>query len=341
MHPNRLLIATVLAAAAAGLLPAAASAVTTTVTADDGTPVPLAGAALRTMSPKVGISLTAGEKLNYSAIFTGPDGVNVAATVSCTSIPITRTIDFRGNGAYTVTVTPYGERDFSCAGSPTGPAAASSFTIVSSVALAGPPARVLTRAPNSFATNVIPLAFAPNPGALGHEIRYASNAVIGPDGAISGPSADAFPDPTTGTVPLRLTTPGRYTVVARAKGFSGSGGQFFSPWSAPVTVHAVAPFDVAGSRFTDSRGPAYGISVRLREESARGRVSLAYARGTRGGRYRSLGSARLSSKGSFQKRFRIARTGTYRMRLTFRGSETVAAGVVVQRFRISRRVVFG
>jgi hypothetical protein len=56
-------------------------------------------------------------------------------------------------------------------------------------------------------------------------------------------------------VPLRLTRSGRYVVVARAKGFSNPSGQFFSPWSPPVVIHAKAPFDVAGLTFPDPSGP--------------------------------------------------------------------------------------
>lgn len=338
---RRLTLAAALTVGATALLPSAALALTTSITGDDGNAVPLNGAVIRNMNPSAGISLTGGEKLNYSATFLGPDGVNVASTISCSSSPTTRALDYRGNGAYTVTVTTYGEKDFSCAQAPTAPATSTTFAITAGTALVGPATPVLTRAPNAFATNTVPIGINLNPGALTHEIRYAANGVLGPDGAFSGPSAEGFVDTTTGTVPLRLTTPGTYTVIARAKGFTGSGGQFFSPWSAPVLVHAIAPFDVSTSRFTDTRGPAYGISVRLREESARGRVYLSYARGKTGGTYHSLGSAKLSSKGSFQKRFRLKRTGTYRMRLRFKGSDTVAPGVVVQTFKISRRVVFG
>ena len=170
-------------------------------------------------------------------------------------------------------------------------------------------------------------------------MRYAANGVVGPDGAISGPSGSTSADRTTGTAQLSLSEPGRYVVVARAQGFSSTTGQFFTPWSPPVVVNAVAPFDIGSSRVLDSRGPSYRISVSLREESARDRVFISYRRGSRG-RFRSLGSARPSSKGSFRKRFTIGRTGTYQMRFRFGGSTTVASGAIVQRFRVSRRVAF-
>lgn len=334
---TRLERALVLATAAVATFPAAAGAMTVTVTGDDGNPIPFNGeVAIRTMDAKVAIAPSGGEKINLAATFTGPDGANTATPVSCTSASTSRSMEYRGNGAYTVTVTPYGEKDFSCK-TPTGPAQTYRYTVTAGTALTPPPARVLIRAPNSFVTQNVVLPVALNPGAIVYEVRYAPGGVIGPDGAISGPSAEGFVDRTTGTVPLRLTAPGRYTVVARAKS-----GQFFTPWSAPVVVDAVAPFDFQTSRVPDARGPSYRIAVTLRELSAAGsRVRLAYARGKKGGRYRSLGSVRINAKGVFTKRFTLRRSGTYRMRFTYAGSPTVAPGVVVQQFRVSRRIAFG
>jgi hypothetical protein len=323
----------------AGAFPAAAGAVALTVTGDNGAPTPITpGLTIRNMDPDVGIGLAAGENARYSATFVGPDGVAAASPVSCFSIGTNRNIDFRGNGVYTVAIQGFAANDFSCR-TPVGAPTSYAFTIGAGTALTAPAGRVLIREANSFTRKPVVLPIALNPGALTHEIRYAANGVVGPDGAISGASDSTSADRTTGTTQLSLTKPGRYVVVARAQGFSSSTGQFFTPWSPPVVVNAVAPFDIGSSRVLDSRGPSYRISVKLREESARGRVSIAYRRGSRG-RFRSLGSSRLSSKGSFTKRFTIGRAGTYQMRFRFRGSSTVASGTVVQRFRISRRVVF-
>lgn len=326
-----------LALTGAAALPASAAAVSVTVTGDDGNPIPFNGEpAIRTMDAKVAIAPSGGEKINYAATFVGPDGANAATPVSCLSSGTTRSMEYRGNGAYTIQVQTYGEKDFSCK-TPTGPASTYRYTVNASVGLGAPPGRVLIRAPNSFVTQPVVLPVALNPGAIVYEVRYAPGGVVGPDGAITGPSAEAFVDRTTGTVPLRLTAPGRYTVVARAKS-----GQFFTPWSAPVAVDAIAPFDFQSSRVPDARGPSYRIAITLRELSAAGsRVRIAYARGRRGGRYRSLGTARINGKGVFTKRFRLHRTGTYRMRFTFAGSPTVAPGVVIQQFRVTRRIAFG
>ena len=322
---------------AAAALPATADAVVVTVTGDDGNPIPFNGeVSIRNMDAKVSIAPSGGEKINFSATFVGPDGANTATPVSCLSSGTTRSMEYRGNGAYTVTVQTYGEKDFSCK-TPTGGPSTYKYTVNAGVALAAPPTRVLIRAPNSFVTQPVVLPIFQNPGASTHEIRYAAGGVIGSDGAISGPSAEGFVDRTTGTVPLRLTTPGRYTVVARARS-----GQFFSPWSAPVFVDAVAPFDIQFARTPDARGPSYRIAVTVRELSAAGsRVRLSYARGRKGGKYRSLGSVKINSKGVFTKRFTLRRSGTYRMRFTYPGSATVAPGVIVQQFRVSRRVSFG
>jgi hypothetical protein len=325
--------------AVAGAFPGTAGAVVLTVTGDSGAAVPLTpGLNIRNMDPDVGIGFTPGEDINYAATFAGPDGVAAATAVSCAGTGTSRNLDYRGNGNYLVTVQGFAANDFACR-TPVGAPTTYAFSIGAGTALTAPAGRVLIRETNSFTRKPVVLPIALNPGALTHEVRFAANGVIGPDGGISGPSDSTSADRTTGTAQLSLTTPGRYVVVARAQGFSSTTGQFFTPWSPPVTVNAVAPFDIASSRTLDSRGPSYRISVKLREESARGRVFLSYRRGSRG-RFRSLGSARLSSKGSFRKRFTIGRPGSYQMRFRFGGSTTVASGTIVQRFRVSRRVVF-
>lgn len=338
---RRLRAAAALVAAGAALaVPASAGAVSLTLTDDAGTPQPWAGEpVLRNMSPKVGIAFGAAEKGYYSATFSGPDGAGVSNPIDCYSINTNRSLDYRGNGAYTVTVQKYGDKDSTCK-TPVGAPQAYRFSINASVSLSGPAGPVLIRQPNSYVTQPVVLPFAGNPGALGNEIRYARNGAIGPDGAISGASSEAYVDSATGTVPLRLSEPGRYVVVARAKGFGLSTGQFFSPWTTPVTIVAKAPFDVAWTRTPDFRGPTYRIKVALREESARGRVSIAYARGSKGGRFRSMGSAKLDRRGQFSKRFTLRKRGTYRIRFRFKGSATVAAGTVTAKFRISRRFAF-
>ena len=336
-----LLAAATIAIAAGALVPASASAIQLTITDDAGNPVPFNGEpAIRNMSPSVGIGFSPNEKANYSASFAGPDGVGTSAPIGCYSIASKRSPDYRGNGTYSVTIQKYGGSDYNCK-TPVGSPQVYKYSINGSVSLGAPPApRVLIRDANSFVTRPVVLPFAGNPGALGNEIRYALNGAVGPDGAIAGPSAEGFVDSATGTVPLRITAPGRYVAVARAKGFSSSTGQFFTPWTAPVTVDAVSPFDIESFRTPDARGPSYRVRVQIRDRTARGRVSIAYARGRKGGRYRSLGSVKISSKATFSKRLTLRRSGSYRLRVRFKGSPTVAGGTVVSRFRITRRFAF-
>jgi hypothetical protein len=139
-------------------------------------------------------------------------------------------------------------------------------------------------------------------------------------------------DAATSTVPLRFSEPGRYTVIARARIFGGAA----TPWTDPLRIRVFAPFDFSSSSFPDARGPRYRLSVRLREETARGRVRISVARNWTGrARYRSLGSVRIRN-GRFTKRFTLARTGKYRIRYRFAGSATTAPGTVTEKVRIRR-----
>lgn len=317
----------------------AAQAAAVTVTGDDGNPVPLAQnapAGIRNMSPSVGVGFAPTDDTRYSVSYAGPDGVAAATAVNCftTKVPVNRSLDYRGNGTYTVTVTNFTKADSTCK----TPTSTETYPIVisGSVAVGAPAGRHLIRAANSYTTNTLALPFSANPGATSYEIAYAKGGVVGPDGAITGPIQNAFLNRTTGLVELMLREPGSYVVVARASAFGGS-AKFFTPWSAPVTVTAISPFDLASLRFPDSRGPSYQLRGTLRDTKIRGKVSLAMARGKKGGKYRSLGKVKISSKGTFTKRFTQRRTGTYRIRIKFAGSKTAAAGTIVQKVRITRR----
>jgi len=322
---------------------AAADAATVTVTGDDGNPVPLAQSApgaIRNMSPSVGISFPADAKGHYSVTYAGPDGTAVASPISCyTLFSTNRSLDYRGNGSYTVTVTSYADADRDCA-TATG-TETYTFAIGAGVALSQPTVPFLTRAPNSYSANTLNLPVALNPGTSSYELNYAAGGVVGPDGAISGASQPGYVNTTTGSAPLTFKTPGVYTVVARAKGTSG-GGAFFTPWSVPVKILAVAPFDLSGNLvLTDSRGPSYAFRGTVRElAAAGGRVNIAMGKGKKG-KYKSLGSVKITSKGTFSKRFTQKTAGTYRLRLKYKGNGLVAGGTIVQQFRVTKRVVFG
>ncbi len=330
---------TALAAAA----PAGAAAASVTVTADNGNPVAVTPAAppiIRNMTPEVGVAFPPGEG-RYTLTVTTANGNAVSRGSGCSSRGALGPyrVDYAGNGGYLVTVTNFAADDFNCA----RPLSAerSGFGIVAGTALAQPTAPFLLREPGSFSTNVLSLPVALNPGADTHEVRFAPNATVGPDGAIVGNSTKTSADTTTGMAQLRFEAPGVYTVVARPTRFTAA-GEIGAPWSKPVQVIVVAPFDVSGGlRFLDSRGPSYAVRIRLREKSARGRVSVSLARGKRGGRYRSVGSARISSSGTVTKRFRAGRAGAYRLRFTFKGTQTIGGGRVTFPIRIARRISFG
>jgi len=153
------------------------------------------------------------------------------------------------------------------------------------------------------------------------------------DGSLSSPALkDGFFNSTTGKVELiGAREPGTYTIVARARN-----GQYYSPWSTAANFNLIAPFDLSSRSFPDSRGPSYQVRATVGELSAAGgRVTVAAAKGKNGKRFRTLGKAKINSKGVFKLRFRLAR-GTYRMRYSFKGSSTVARGTVYETVRIRR-----
>jgi hypothetical protein len=326
------MMAAAAATAAALTMPAIADAAAVTITGDDGNPVllnPAAPPTLRQMKTDVGVTRTGNEQ-RYQVSATGPAGP--AMTPSCYSIPTTSRMNYQGNGTYTITVTTYTTNN-AC----TGAGTTTNYQVVlnPTVALAQPAGTLLTRKPNELISidHFIPITL--NPGALTQEIRYAKGGVLAPDGSISGPSLTELVDPTTGAVKLSLSEPGDYVMVAREQAFS----QAFTPWSAPIRFRAVAPFDFAiGSpSFPDSRGPRYKLRVQLREKSARGKVRVKIARGKRGGKFRSIGKARINRKGVFKKAFTLSGPGNYRAKFSFKGSATTAPGTVTTGFRITRR----
>jgi hypothetical protein len=312
---------------------AAAQAATVSVTGDDGNPVgltPGAPAAIRNMQPTVGIGFPSTEG-RYSATVTGPDGVAVSSAQTCyTNYNTNRFVDWRGNGNYTVAITNYAKADTTCK----TPVSTETyvFTIASNVAVTPPAGPFLVRAPNTFLTKTLSLPVGLNPGASTYEVQYAPGAVLAPDGSISGPSQQGFVNQTTGMTDLSFKTPGIYTVVVRAKN-----GQYYSPWSTPVTIQAIVPFDLDALAFPDSRGPRYQLRGVVRDKTIRGTVSLAMARGAKGGRYTSLGKVKISSKSTFSKRFTQRRPGTYRLRVHYAGSALAPAATITTKIRITRR----
>lgn len=100
-------------------------------------------------------------------------------------------VDYAGNGAYGVTVTNFDAQDFTCA----TPLSTEKFCfgIVAGTTVQQPTAPFLLRQRGSFDINVLGL----NPGADPHEVRFAPDATVGPDGAIVGNSAKTTADKMT------------------------------------------------------------------------------------------------------------------------------------------------
>jgi hypothetical protein len=312
--------------------PAAAQAATTvTVTGDTGSPVALtAGAApagIRNMDVQAVVHVDSG---GYSVSVTDAAGNGAATPSSCTSGDTTKYVDYHGNGTYTLTLTTYTNTGCS-AGAKTF---TYQWTVAASVAIGQPATALLTRAANSFSTITQNFDFAGNPGATGYEVKYALGGSVNPDGSVNGAVVkDAFVDSTTGKVQMIERTPGAYVMVARAKIFG-----YFSPWSAPITVHLIAPFDLSSRTFPDQIGPSYEVRGVVGEPSAGGRVTISAAKGKKGGRYRTLGKPKVNSKGVFKLRFRMKKLGWYRIRYSYKGSATVAAGRITETVRIKRRL---
>ena len=134
---------------------------------------------------------------------------------------------------------------------------------------------------------------------------------------------DAFLDRATGQVQIiGARDPGTYTAVARAKI-----GDFATPWSAPVQLQLQQPFDILTGSFTDRRGPSYQLRTTMRDAVLRGsRVTVSLAKGKNGKRFRTIGKAKVNSKGQFKVRFTVRKLGWYRVRYSFKGKRASPAG---------------
>lgn len=327
---TRLLPAAVLCSLLA--LPASALGASATVTGDAGAPVAIP-ATIRNMDPVVEFAFAPDEK-QYGAVVLGPGGAPASSSTSClgTESPTKKFVEFQGNGTYTVVLrVSKNDRDFNCA---EAVEQRLTFTINASTFVTPPSVQpLLMRRPDSLASIEYTVPVDRNPGASSHELSYAAGATLGPDGGISGPSTQAFVDSSTGLASIRFTKPGRYTFVARARR-----GSAFSPFSPPVFVDVVAPFDLSFTSFPDARGPSYKVKGTVREPSARGgRVTVSIGRGHKARKFRRLGRAKIRSGGTFTQRFRLGRPGKYTLRYSFAGSSTVAKGVVKEKITISRR----
>ena len=293
--------------------------------------VPAAGAVTTYMTPDV--SVRPGPEDGYLLVrFLGPDGQPAAGSRCDTGA--NRSLQYRGNGPYTVSVTPFAKDDHACT-TPIGPPQDTVFTQAAGVTLTPPAGPVLIREAGSAVPKSIELPLTIDPGAATDEVRLARDGKVGPDGVLVGPSIEAGYSTGTRTTNIQLREAGTYTVVARGVGLGTDTGTFFTPWAPPVTLRAIAPFDLEAPKLTDARGPSYAVRLQVVERSTRGRVRLSYARGAGGGPFRSLGAAKLGAGGRTTKRFTIRRKGTYRLRVSYAGGGHTAAGTVTVPFTVS------
>ena len=78
----------------------------------------------------------------------------------------------------------------------------------------------------------------------------------------------------------------------------------------------------------------YQVRGVVREPSAaKGVVTVAIARGSRGGTFKRASETVVSSDGSFRARFR-ASSGTHRIRFRFAGNTLVTSGEQIKRFTV-------
>jgi hypothetical protein len=324
-----------LAAALMAAAPAGAYAVTGTITGDDGNPVALTAGApltLRNMSIRAVGMVGPAEAGSFKTTVLDPAGVSAGSSLDfCWNTQYSNearhTVNFRGNGTYTLFFTLYTDRD--CKKIKSQPTL--QWTVAASVGIGQPPSPLLTRQQNSFSTNQHQFDFAGNPGASSYEIKFARGGIVQPDGSISSPALQTTTvSSQTGKVSFFSSEPGDYVMVARAKG-----GDYGTPWSPPIRFRMIAPFDFSSRTFPDRRGPTFRVRGVLRQTNAGGRVTIAAARGSKGKRFRTLGRARVNRSGVFSLRFRL-RDGRYRLRYSYRGSTTVARGTIYEVITIRR-----
>jgi len=290
-----------------------------------------------TLDPVVVPRFGEGESF-FTLTATGPGGAEASQGLTCIASNLNRSlpVDYLGNGPYRATLATYGAQDRDCR----VPLATTSvdFAIDQST-------RPLVRRrygyrrPYDDDAQEINASVQTVPGADGYEVQVSNSRRRNPDGSLAGDLEELVVNPATGEFTFRPRYAREFTFIARALDDS-EGRSAATPWSAPVRVRVVAPFDVFASLFPDSVGPVYRLRGLVREQSASGRVRVSIARGWSGrARYRSLGTARVRrGRGTFERRFR-ARPGRYRLRYRYLGSPTVAAGTATEDILVRRTSV--
>jgi hypothetical protein len=323
------------AVAVALALPATASAGSVTVTNDAGQPAALpenGTLQIRHMAPTVTPTLDPTAK-PHPLIVPGPDGMTAGVDAVCVSADGAgpQTIRYAGNGAYAVKLVTWSDpNDFSCEGTAT----TQNFTVViaASVTLTGPPSPLLYRDPGKGEKDFT-FTYDVNPGAERYLIAWAYNPTFGPTGAVSG--ADYQERGLTGpfgpVTDIRFKHAGTVSVVAAAQSMF----EVSSPFSAPVTLKLIGPFDWSSTPgITSSRGRTYTIGGEIAEPGVVGKkVSVLLAKGK--GKFKSFTSKTIPSSRKFSFKIKKPR-GKYRLKYVFMGADLVAAGAYTQTFTVKK-----
>jgi hypothetical protein len=227
-----------------------------------------------------------------------------------------------------VAVTVYAVGDAACT-APAAAAASYPYTIAGRV-LVAPVRRFTLRAVGSATRRTLVVPINADPGSQTREVRYAINAKLATDGSIRGRTLRAHYLNRKAT--FSFPGPGTYTVVAR-----DSADGHATPWSAPVRIRVVTPFDIASLTYPDSTGPRFRLLGRVRDPATTGTVGVALAMGN--GVFTPLGRARINGNGEFGATFTATIAGTYHLRFTYRGNKLVTRGKLIRTFRVGTAII--
>ncbi len=323
---------------AALLLPAAAGAATVTVTNDAGQPAQLTQGSplqIRHMAPVVTPTFAAADK-RYTLVITGPGGNSAGLDSVCASTEGggPQDIVYAGNGAYAVQLITYDNADdIYCEGTAT--TQNFTFVIAASVTLTGPASPLLYRDPAQGAIDFT-FNYDINPGADSYGLAWAYNAQFGANGAIVGDyPKDDYGERGGGLVDgnideIRFPHPGNVSVVAAAQAGNGT-----SPYSAPVTLKLMGPFDWSESPgITGGRGKTHVIGAQVFEPGVVGKkVSVLLAK--RSGKFKPFVSKTIPSSRNLSFKIKKPR-GKYRLKYVFAGAEFVTPGAWTQNLKIGK-----
>jgi hypothetical protein len=326
-----------LAGAIVLILPASAGAAGVSVTGDAGqaTPIPDGGSVqVRTMTPVLTPAFSEPEK-RYTLIVTGPDGKSAGTDAVCasTSGAAPQTIRYAGNGAYGVRLVTWATDDIFCETTST----TQNFTLViaASVSLTGPASPVFYRDPGGAPKN-FSFSYDLNPGATAYQFTWAYGARFGAGGAITGeyPKED-FGErrqggPTGKLESVVFPRAGVVSIVGAAEA-----NDTRSPFSAPVTLKLIGPFDWSQTPgITGGTSAAPVIGGQVYEPGAIGKkVAVLLARGS--GKFKALVTRTVPASRTIS--FKVKRPrGKYRLRYVFKGADLVAAGAWTQTLTVGR-----